>query len=101
MTNATQGPLLITSLTKMKRLRQCCGSVAATLQQLDMYSTTGGGWPQSSQLELLVAGLQQPCSFYQPLLAHRAASGSQLRLAAVTLHHLPFDSKWREMQGTW
>ena len=41
-------------------------------------------WPQSSQLERLVACLQQPCSFYQPLLAHRAASGSQLGLAAVT-----------------
>ena len=26
----------------MKRLLQCCGSVAATLQQLDMYATTGG-----------------------------------------------------------
>ena len=31
----------LTSLTKMKRLLQCCGSVAATLQQLDMYATTG------------------------------------------------------------
>ena len=41
-------------------------------------------WPQRSQLEWLVACLQQPCSFYQPLLAHRAASGSQLQLAAVT-----------------
>ena len=30
------------ALTKMKRLLQCCGSVAATLQQLDMYATTGG-----------------------------------------------------------
>ena len=30
------------SLTKMKMLLQCCGSVAATLQQLDMYATTGG-----------------------------------------------------------
>ena len=29
-------------LTKMKRLLQCCGSVAATLQQLDMYAATGG-----------------------------------------------------------
>ena len=29
------------TLTKMKRLLQCCGSVAATLQQLDMYATTG------------------------------------------------------------
>ena len=28
------------ALTKMKRLLQCCGSVAATLQQLDMYATT-------------------------------------------------------------
>ena len=29
-------------LQKMKRLLQCCGLVAATLQQLDMYATTGG-----------------------------------------------------------
>ena len=29
-------------LTKMKRLLQCSSSVAATLQQLDMYATTGG-----------------------------------------------------------
>ena len=41
-------------------------------------------WPQTSQLEL-VACLQQPCSFYQPLLAHRTASGSQLWLVAVTM----------------
>ena len=27
---------------KMKRLLQCCGWVAATMQQLDMYATTGG-----------------------------------------------------------
>ena len=32
----------IHALTKMKRLLQCCGSVAATMQQLDMYATTGG-----------------------------------------------------------
>ena len=30
------------SLIKMKRLLQSCGSVAATLQQLDLYATTGG-----------------------------------------------------------
>ena len=34
--------IIWTPLTKMKRLLQCCGSVAATLQQLDMYATTGG-----------------------------------------------------------
>ena len=33
---------LLHSLTKMKRLLQCCGSVATALQQLDMYATTGG-----------------------------------------------------------
>ena len=30
------------ALTKMKRLLQFCSSVAATLQQLDIYATTGG-----------------------------------------------------------
>ena len=41
--------------------------------------------PQSSPLERLVACLQPACSFYQLLLAHRAASSSQLQLAAVTI----------------
>ena len=41
-------------------------------------------WRQSSQLERLVACLQQPCSFYQRLQAHRATTRSQLQLAAVT-----------------
>ena len=41
-------------------------------------------WRQSSQLERLVACLQQPCSFYQQLQAHRATTRSQLQLAAVT-----------------
>ena len=41
-------------------------------------------WRQSSQLEQLVACLQQPCSFYQRLQAHRATTRSQLQLAAVT-----------------
>ena len=31
-----------TSLTKMKRLLQGCSSVAATMQQSNMYATTGG-----------------------------------------------------------
>ena len=30
------------SLTKMKRLLQGCSSVAATMQQSNMYATTGG-----------------------------------------------------------
>ena len=30
------------SLTKMKRLLQSCSSVAATMQQSNMYATTGG-----------------------------------------------------------
>ena len=42
-------------------------------------------WRQSSQLERLVACLQQPCSFYQRLQAHRATTRSQLQLVAVTL----------------
>ena len=41
-------------------------------------------WRQSSQLERLVACLQQPCSFYQWLQAHRATTRSQLQLVAVT-----------------
>ena len=41
-------------------------------------------WRQSSQLEWLVACLQQPCSFYQRLQAHRATTRSQLQLEAVT-----------------
>ena len=41
-------------------------------------------WRQSSQLERLVACLQQPCSFYQRLQAHRATTRSQLQLAVVT-----------------
>ena len=41
-------------------------------------------WRQSSQLELLVACLQQPCTFYQRQQAHTATTRSQLRLAAVT-----------------
>ena len=41
-------------------------------------------WQQSSQLERLVACLQQPCSFYQRLQAHRGTTRSQLQLAAVT-----------------
>ena len=41
-------------------------------------------WRQSSQLERLVACLQQPCSFYQRLQAHRATTRSQLQLATVT-----------------
>ena len=41
-------------------------------------------WRQSSQLERLVACLQQPCSFYQRLQAHRETTRSQLQLAAVT-----------------
>ena len=41
-------------------------------------------WQQSSQLKRLVACLQQPCSFYQRLQAHRATIPSQLQLAAVT-----------------
>ena len=39
---------------------------------------------KSSQLEWLVACLQQPCSFYQRLQAHKATTRSQLQLAAVT-----------------
>ena len=31
-----------TSLTKMKRLLQGCSLVAATMQQSNMYATTGG-----------------------------------------------------------
>ena len=42
VTNAVFMKLRLTSLTKMKRLLQFCCSVAATLQQLDMYATTGG-----------------------------------------------------------
>ena len=34
--------VLFIALTIMKRLLKCCGSVAATLQQLDMYATAGG-----------------------------------------------------------
>ena len=30
------------SITKMKRLLQGCNSVAATMQQSNMYATTGG-----------------------------------------------------------
>ena len=30
------------ALTKMKRLLQGCSSVAATMQQSNMYATTGG-----------------------------------------------------------
>ena len=41
-------------------------------------------WRQSSQLERLVACLQQPCSFYQRLQAQRATTRSQLQLVAVT-----------------
>ena len=41
-------------------------------------------WRQSSQLERLVACLQQPCSFYQRLQANRATTQGQLQLAAVT-----------------
>ena len=33
---------LINSLTKMKRLLQGCSSVAASMQQSNMYATTGG-----------------------------------------------------------
>ena len=32
----------LSSLTKMKRLLQGCSSVAATMQQSNMYATTGG-----------------------------------------------------------
>ena len=41
-------------------------------------------WRQSSQLEWLVACLQQPCSFYQLLQAHRATTRIQLQLVPVT-----------------
>ena len=41
-------------------------------------------WRQNSQLERLVACLQQPFSFYQRLQAHRATTRSQLQLVAVT-----------------
>ena len=34
--------LVSTSLTKMKRLLQGCSSVAATMQQSNVYATTGG-----------------------------------------------------------
>ena len=33
---------LLETLTKMKRLLQGCSSVAATMQQSNMYATTGG-----------------------------------------------------------
>ena len=69
------------TLTKMKRLLQGCSSVAATMQQSNICNNW---WRQSSQLERLVACLQQPCSFYQRLQAHRATTRSQLQLAAVT-----------------
>ena len=66
------------TLTKMKRLLQGCSYYAAIKYVCNNW------WRQSSQLERLVACLQQPCSFYQRLLAHRATTRSQLQLAAVT-----------------
>ena len=66
----------------MKRLLQGCSSVAATMQPSNMYATTGGD--KVAKIERLVACLQQPCSFYQQLQAHRATTRSQLQLAAVT-----------------
>ena len=35
-------PAYILTLTKMKRLLQGCSLVAATMQQSNMYATTGG-----------------------------------------------------------
>ena len=40
LSRLSQGQML--SLTKMKRLLQGCSSVAATMQQSNMYATTGG-----------------------------------------------------------
>ena len=55
-----------------------CGYFAATRYVCHNYR------PQSSQLVLLMAYLQQPCGFYQPLQAHRAATCIELPLAALT-----------------
>ena len=38
----TYAKLFIITLTKMKRLLHGCSSVAVTMQQLNMYATTGG-----------------------------------------------------------
>ena len=87
-------PLLPTS-TKFKPLAIFCGcpykneKVAARLQLGCCYYAAikyvcNNWWRQSSQLERLLACLQQPCSFYQRLQAHRATTCSQLQLAAVT-----------------
>ena len=66
------------TLTKMKRLQLGCCYYAAIKYVCNNWLR------QSSQLERLVACLQQPCSFYQRLQAHRATTRSQLQLAAVT-----------------
>ena len=66
------------SLTNMKRLQLGCCYYAAIKYVCNNW------WRQSSQLERLVACLQQPCSFYQWLQAHRATTRSKLQLAAVT-----------------
>ena len=70
------------TLTKIKRLLQGCSSVAATYAAIKY--VCNNWWRQNSQLERLVACLQQPCSFYQRLQAHRATTRSQLQIAAVT-----------------
>ena len=76
----TIGPLVASPYKNEKAVRLqlgCCYDASTKY-------VCNNWWRQSSQLERLVACLQQPCSFYQWLQAHRATTRSQLQLAAVT-----------------